>query len=161
MATQYPVTMDELKNISGVGDGKAAKYGKQFVELIAKYVEDNEIVTSSDIVVKSKASRSKDKVYIIQQIDRKNNLEEIAAALSKSTDDLLDEIEAICYSGIKLNLSYYIDTILTKAEQEEIYNYFMQAKDDKIKEAYKALGDNYHEEDIRLMRISFLSEVAN
>jgi len=161
LALVYPTTLEELAQIGGLSMSKAVKFGQPFIQAIKKYVEDNDIITSSDIVVKSKASRSKDKVYIIQQIDRKTDLEEIAMAKSQTMDELIDEIEAICYSGVKLNLNYYIDNILSKDEQQEIYDYFMQAKEDNIKQAYKALGDHYNEEDIRLMRIKFLSEVAN
>jgi ATP-dependent DNA helicase RecQ len=161
LALVYPTTLEELAQIGGLSMSKAVKFGQPFIQAIKKYVEDNDIITSSDIVVKSKASRSKDKVYIIQQIDRKTDLEEIAMAKSQTMDELIDEIEAICYSGVKLNLNYYIDNILSKDEQQEIYNYFMQAKEDNIKQAYKTLGDYYNEEDIRLMRIKFLSEVAN
>ena len=161
LALVYPTTLEELAQIGGLSKGKAEKFGSPFIEAIKKYVADNDIITSSDIVVKSKASRSKDKVYIIQQIDRKTDLEEIAMAKSQSMEELLDEIETICYSGVKLNLNYYIDNILTKDEQQEIYDYFMQAKEDNIKQAYKVLGDYYNEEDIRLMRIKFMSEVAN
>ncbi|OJW66752.1 MAG: ATP-dependent DNA helicase RecQ [Candidatus Amoebophilus sp. 36-38] len=161
LALVYPTTLEELAQIGGLSKSKADKFGTPFIEAIKKYVEDNDIITSSDIVVKSKASRSKDKVYIIQQIDRKTDLEEIAMAKSQSMEELIDEIEAICYSGVKLNLNYYIDNILTKEEQQEIYDYFMQAKEDNIKQAYKVLGQYYNEEDIRLMRIKFLSEVAN
>ncbi|ACE06499.1 hypothetical protein Aasi_1165 [Candidatus Amoebophilus asiaticus 5a2] len=161
LALVYPTTLEELAQIGGLSMSKAVKFGQPFIQAIKKYVEDNDIITSSDIVVKSKASRSKDKVYIIQQIDRKTDLEEIAMAKSQTMDELIDEIEVICYSGVKLNLNYYIDNILSKDEQQEIYDYFMQAKEDNIKQAYKTLGDYYNEEDIRLMRIKFLSEVAN
>jgi len=161
MALVYPTNLDELAQIGGLSMGKAIKFGAPFINAIRKYVEDNDIVTSCDILVKSKASRSKDKVYIIQQIDRKIDLEEIASTKFQTMEELLDEIEAICYSGVKLNLSYYIDNILTKEQQKEIYNYFMQAKEDNIKKAYKVLGKYYNEEDIRLMHIKFLSEVAN
>ena len=161
LALVYPTTLEELAQISGLSMSKAVKFGEPFIHTIKKYVADNDIITSSDIVVKSKASRSKDKVYIIQQIDRKTDLEEIAMAKSQTMEELIDEIENICYSGVKLNLNYYVDTILTKDEQQEIYTHFMEAKEDNIKQAYKALGDYYNEEDIRIMRIKFLSEVAN
>lgn len=161
MALVYPTTLEELSQINGLSMSKAVKFGEPFLQAIKTYVANNDIITSSDIVVKSKASRSKDKVYIIQQIDRKTDLEEIASAKLKTMDELIDEIEAICYSGVKLNLNYYIDTILTKEQQQEIYTYFMQAQEDNIKQAYKVLGRDYNEEDIRLMRIKFLSEVAN
>jgi len=161
LALVLPTTLEELAQIGGLSMSKAIKFGAPFIEAIKTYVTDNDIITSSDIVVKSKASRSKDKVYIIHQIDRKTNLEEIAIFKSQSMEELLDEIETICYSGVKLNLNYYIDTILKKEEQTKIYNYFMQAKEDNIKQAYKVFAGDYNEEDIRLMRIKFLSEVAN
>ncbi|MEL6358585.1 MAG: ATP-dependent DNA helicase RecQ, partial [Bacteroidota bacterium] len=122
---------------------------------------DNHIITASDIVVKSKADRSKNKIYIIQQIDRKVDLEEIATARSLSMEELIKEMEQICYAGTKLNLDYHIETILTEGQEEEIFDYFMEASTDNINEALKILGDVYEEEDLRLMRIKFLSEVAN
>lgn len=161
MALVYPTSLEELAQISGLSMRKAIKFGTPFIQLIQKYVAENDIVTATDIVVKSKASRSKDKIYIIQQIDKKMDLEAIAADKSQTMEELIEEIEHICYSGLKLNLNYYIDTMLTKEYQQEIYDYFMQAKEDSIKQACKALGNNYNEEEIRLMRIKFLSEVAN
>jgi ATP-dependent DNA helicase RecQ len=161
MALVYPTSLDELAHISGLSMSKAIKFGTPFIKLIQKYVEDNDIITATDIVVKSKATRSKDKIYIIQQIDRKTDLEEIAAAKYHTMEELIEEIEQICYSGLRLNLNYYINTLLTIKQQEEMYEYFMHAKEDNIKKACKVLGDRYDEEEIRLMRIKFLSEVAN
>lgn len=162
MATTYPTTKDDLAHIGGVGMGKVQKFGKPFLDLITKYVEDNDIVTAADVVVKSAVNKSKIKIYIIQQIDKKMDLEEIASSKDITMAELIEEIEHICYSGTKLNLNYYIDGILDDERQEEISDYFMQATTDNIAEALKQLGtDDYTEEDIRLMRIKFLSEYAN
>lgn len=160
MATIYPTNLEELAQVNGVGMGKAKKFGKPFIELIAKYVEENDITTASDVVVKSTVNKSKTKIFIIQQIDRKVGLEEIAEAKSMSFDELLDEIEHICYSGTKLNLDYYIEEYIDEERQEEIYNYFMEAESDHIGAALEELGEDFTEEEIRLVRIKFLSEVA-
>jgi len=162
MATTYPTSKDDLAHISGVGMGKVQKFGKPFLDLISKYVEDNDIVTAADVVVKSAVNKSKIKIYIIQQIDKKMDLEEIAAAKDITMSELIEEIEHICYSGTKLNLNYYIDGVMDDEKQEEITDYFMHASTDNIAVALKELGtDDYTEEDLRLMRIKFLSEYAN
>lgn len=162
MATTYPTTRDELAQINGVGLGKVSKFGKPFIDLISKYVDENDIVTASDVVVKSSVNKSKVKIFIIQQIDRKIDLEEIAEAKNLSFSELLEEIEHICYSGTKLNLDYYIDQILDDDRQDDIYEYFMSAKTDNISAAMEELGgDDYSEDEVRLMRIKFLSEYAN
>lgn len=162
MSTIYPTTKDELSQINGVGVGKVQRYGKPFLELIQKYVEDNDIITASDVVVKSTVKKSKLKIFIIQQIDRKVDLEEIAESQNISLSEVIDEIEHICYSGTKLNLDYYINQILEEERQEEIFDYFMSAETDRIQDALDALGDDeYSDEELRLMRVKFLSEVAN
>lgn len=161
MATVYPTKEEDLIRINGVGLGKAQKFGKPFLELISKYVKENDIITASDVVVKSSANKSKLKVYIIQQIDRKVDLEEICEAKDITPEELLTEIEQICFSGTKLNLDYYINQILDKEKQQEIYEYFMRSEDDSIEAAMKEFNGEYSEEDLRLMRIKFLSEVAN
>ncbi|RYG16823.1 MAG: RecQ family ATP-dependent DNA helicase, partial [Chitinophagaceae bacterium] len=162
MATTYPTTKEELSHISGVGMGKVQKFGKPFLDLINKYVEENDITTASDVVVKSAVNKSKIKIYIIQQVDKKMDLEEIAQSKSISMNELIEEIEHICYSGTKLNLNYYIDAVLDKERQDEIFDYFMSAPDDSIAGALKELGtDDYTEDDLRLMRVKFLSEYAN
>ncbi len=162
MATVYPTTKDELAKINGVGMGKITKFGKPFLDLIEKYVEENDIITASDVVVKSAVNKSKTKIFIIQQIDRKIDLEEIAEAKGLSYTELIDEIENICYSGTKLNLDYYIDNILEPDKVEEVFDYFMSADTDKISHALEELGeDEYDEEDIRLLRVKFLSDHAN
>lgn len=161
MATTYPTNKEELSHINGVGMGKVQKYGKPFLDLISKYVEENDIVTASDVVVKSSVNKSKIKIFIIQQIDRKIDLEEIAEAKNLNLAELIEEIEHICYSGTKLNLDYYIDQILDEDRQEEIFDYFMNAENDSMELAVKKLGNEFSEEELRLMRIKFLSEVAN
>ncbi len=163
MATQYPVDIDELRNIHGVGSGKARRYGKEFVELINSYVEDKEIIRPQDMVVKSVVNKSGLKVFIIQNIDRKVSLEDIASAKSLEMDQLLDEIEAIVNSGTKLNIDYYINEMLDEEHQEEIFEYFRDtAETESIRDALDELGeDEYTPEDIRLMRIKFLSEMGH
>ncbi|MDX5423058.1 MAG: DNA helicase RecQ [Hymenobacteraceae bacterium] len=162
MATVYPTTREDLAHIAGVGMGKVQKFGKPFLDLITKYVEENDIVTAADVVVKSTVNKSKIKIYIIQQIDKKVDLEEIASSKDLTMQELIEEIEHICYSGTKLNLNYYINSILDQERQEDIYDYFMNASTDNIGEALKELGtDDFSEEDLRLMRIKFLSEYAN
>jgi ATP-dependent DNA helicase RecQ len=162
MAIQYPINLEEMKHISGVGVGKAQKYGQPFVELIKQYVEENEIVRPNDVIVKSVINKSGMKVYIIQSIDRKLPLEEIVKAKNLEFNELLDEIERIVSSGTKVNLNYYIEEYIDEYHQEEIYNYFAQAETDSISEALTALGENeYTEEEIRLMRIKFISDIGN
>ncbi len=162
MAMRYPVNKEELMNIVGVGGGKAAKYGKPFIELIAKYVEENEIERPDDYVVKSVANKSGKKIYIIQSIDRKISLDEIAGNKGIEMDELIDKIEEIVYSGTKVDIKYYIDREIDEDKQEEVFEYFMEAESDSIDEAVEELGeDDYSEEELRLMRIKFLSEVAN
>ena len=163
MAIQYPVSIEELQNITGVGVGKAKRYGKEFIELIRKYVDEKEIIRPQDMIVKSVVNKSGLKVYIIQSIDRKISLDDIAEAKNLKMNTLLDEIEAIVNSGTKLNLNYYIDSVLDKEHQDEIFDYFREdAETESIEEALIELGeDDYTEEDIRLMRIKFMSEMGN
>ncbi|MDJ1483342.1 DNA helicase RecQ [Cytophagaceae bacterium YF14B1] len=161
MATTYPTTKEELAQINGVGGGKVAKFGKPFLELIAKYVAENDIETDSDVLIKSTANKSKTKIFIIQQIDRKINLDEIAESKVLTMADLIEEIEHICYSGTRLNLDYYIDQILDEDKQQDIWDYFISAETDSMKVALAEMGDDFSEEELRLMRIKFLSEVAN
>jgi ATP-dependent DNA helicase RecQ len=161
MATTYPTTMEELGHVNGVGMGKANRFGRVFVEQIKKYVADNDIITATDVVVKSSVNKSKTKIFIIQQIDRKVDLEEIAVSKDLNIDELLDEIEHICFSGTKLNLDYYIDQVIDTEKQDEIYDYFMTSESDNVQQALLDLGeDNFSEEEIRLMRIKFMSELA-
>jgi len=161
MSLKYPITIDELGGIHGVGEGKAKKYGKEFVDLIARYVEDNDIIRPDDLVVKSTGANSGLKLYIIQNVDRKLGLDDIAKAKGLSMDDLLKEMEQIVYSGTKLNIKYWIDEILDEDQQEEIHDYFMESESDKIDLALKEFDGDYDTEELRLMRIKFISEVAN
>jgi ATP-dependent DNA helicase RecQ len=161
MATIYPTTKEELAQVNGVGMGKVTKFGKPFIELIKKYVEDNEIITSADVIVKSTVNKSKNKIFIIQQIDRKIPLEEIAQKQGISYTEVVEEIEHICYSGTKLNLDYYIEGILDEEHQDEIFDYFMKAESDKISIALEHFADDYSEDELRLMRVKFMSEIAN
>jgi len=162
MAIQYPITVDELKQITGVGSGKALKYGKPFLALIKEYVEENEIIRPMDMVVKSVVNKSGLKVYIIQNIDRKLVLEDIAYAKNLNLDELLTEIESIVSSGTKIDINYYIDEFVDPYHQEEIFNYFREAESDSVDEALRTLGeDEFTEEEIRLMRIKFMSELGN
>ena len=162
MSIMYPKSYDELKNCQGVGEGKARKYGKEFIELISKYVEENEIERPDDFIMKTVATKSVNKVYIIQSIDRKMPLEDIADSKGLDMEELLDEIETIVYSGTKLNLDYYIEQTLDEDVVEEIYDYFHdEAESDSLSEAMEELGSSYDEVEVRLVRIKFLCEVAN
>jgi ATP-dependent DNA helicase RecQ len=162
MAIQYPISVDELLQITGVGIGKAQKYGEPFLQLIAQYVEENDIIRPNDMVVKSVINKSGLKVYIIHNIDRKLGLEDIATAKNLTISELLTEIERIVSSGTKLDIKYYIDEYVDEYHQEEIFEYFHEADSDSVEDALAALGeDEYTEEEIRLMRIKFMSEVGN
>jgi ATP-dependent DNA helicase RecQ len=162
MSIMYPITVDELKNCQGVGEGKARKFGKEFLQLIAKYVEENEIQRPDDFVMKSMVNKSVNKVYIIQSIDRKIPLEDIADAKGMEMEELMDEIEAIVYSGTKLNLDYYIEQTLDDDVIDEIFDYFHdEAESDSLADAMEDLRDDYDELEVRLVRIKFLCEVAN
>jgi ATP-dependent DNA helicase RecQ len=162
MAIQYPITLDELQNISGVGAGKAQRYGKEFVEIIKKYVEEKEIIRPLDMVVKSVVNKSGLKVYVIQSIDMKRPLEDIAEAKGLEMDELISEIEAIVNSGTRINLDYYIGMMIDEERQHEIYSYFREeAESDSLEAAIKELGSEFEEEEIRLVRIKFLSDMGN
>ncbi len=161
MASKYPISIEELGNIHGVGEGKAKKFGKEFVSLIQRYVEDNEIIRPDDMVVKTTGANSSNKLYFIQNVDRKLPLPDIASAKGLSMDDFIKELEAIVYSGTKLNISYWIDEILDEDQQEELQEYFLEAESDKIDEAMDEFDGDYEEEELRLYRIKFMSEVAN
>ena len=160
MATTYPVSLEELANIAGVGTGKAKRYGAEFVKVIRRYVEENEIDRPEDLVVRSVANKSKVKIAIIHAIDRKIALDEIAESKGMEFSELLDDIEAIVNSGTKINLDYFIDEILDDDQQEEIFDYFKQSETGELDEAYRELGSDYSEDEIRLMRIKFLSEMG-
>ena len=162
MSIMYPITIDELKNCQGVGEGKARKFGKEFLELIERYVEENEITRPDDFVMKSLVNKSVNKVHIIQSIDRKLPLEDIADAKGMDMEELLSEIEAIVYSGTKLNLDYYIEQTLDDDVVEEIFDYFHdEAESDSLEAAMEDLRDDYDEQEVRLVRIKFLCEIAN
>jgi len=162
MAIQYPITLDELQNITGVGAGKAQRYGEEFIEVIQKYVEEKEIIRPLDMVVKSVVNKSGIKVYIIQSIDMKRPLEDIADAKGLEMNELISEIEAIVNSGTRLNLDYYINMVIDEERQHDIYSYFKEeAESDSLEDAIKELGSEFEEEEIRLMRIKFLSEMGN
>jgi ATP-dependent DNA helicase RecQ len=162
MSIQYPITMDEMTKISGVGSGKAAKYGKPFIDLIKNYVEENEIERPVDMVIKSVVNKSGLKVYIIQNIDRKIGLREMAKSKNLTLPNLLTEIETIVESGTKVNINYYIDDVMDEEKQDEILEYFKESETDSVEAALKELGENdYSEEEIRIMRIKFLSDYGN
>jgi len=161
MATTYPITIEELRNIPGVGEGKAKRYGQEFVDLIRRHVEENEIERPEDMRVRTVANKSKMKVSIIQSIDRKVALDDIAMAKGIEFDELLDEVESIVYSGTKLNIDYFLEEVLDSDKVDEIYEYFKESETDDIDEAIDELGDDYTEEEIRLVRLKFISEMGN
>ena len=162
MSILYPCTLEELRSCQGVGEGKAKKYGTEFVELIAKYVEENEIDRPDDFVIKSAPSKSANKVYIIQSIDRRLSLEDIAQARGLDMDELMSEIEGIVATGTKLNLDYYIEQNVDEDVVDDIYAYFCEdAESDSVAEAMETLGPDYEEMEIRLVRIKFLCEIAS
>ncbi|MDH4472463.1 MAG: DNA helicase RecQ [Fluviicola sp.] len=161
MCLQYPITIEELTNVQGVGTGKAQRYGLPFIDLIKNYVEENDIDRPQDLVMKSLVNKSGLKVQLIQNIDRKLPLEDIGRAQGKSMDEVIEEIEAIVSSGTRVNINYYIDEILDPENQEEIFDYFSEAETDDLTTAYHELDGDYSEEELRLMRIKFMSEMAN
>ncbi len=161
MAFQYPTEMEDLPNIFGVGEGKARKFGKEFVEFIARYVEDNEIEKPDDLVIKNVVNKSGNKVFIIQNTDKKMSFEDIAKAKQFSMEDLLSEMESIVYQGTKLNINYHVDDILDADSQEEIFEYLMDSDSDSMTEMLEEFGEDFSEEELRVMRIKFISEVAN
>ncbi|WP_299116721.1 DNA helicase RecQ [uncultured Winogradskyella sp.] len=161
MALKYPITIEELSNVHGVGESKAKKYGKDFIALIENYVEENDIMRPEDLVVKSTGSNSALKLYIIQNVDRKLRLDDIASSKGMEMPDFIKEMEAIVYSGTKLNINYWIDEILDEDQQEEIHDYFMESESDKISDAVEEFDGDYEDEELRLYRIKFMSEVAN
>jgi ATP-dependent DNA helicase RecQ len=162
MATVYPTNKEELAQINGVGMGKVTKFGAPFLKLISEYVAENEIETAAEVVVKSSGIRSKVKISIIQQIDRKVDLDEIAQNIAISMGDLLHEIEQIIYSGTKLNIDYYIHHIMDDDREDILHDYFMSAETDQIKVAMKELGeDDFSEDEVRVYRVKFISDHAN
>ncbi|MEZ4858002.1 MAG: DNA helicase RecQ [Flavobacteriaceae bacterium] len=161
MALKYPISIEELSNVHGVGEGKAKKYGASFVRLISSYVEENDIIRPDDFIVKSTGSNSALKLYIIQSVDRKLAFPDIANAKGLEMPDFIKEMEAIVYSGTKLNINYWIDEILDEDQQEELHDYFLEAETDKIEDAMDEFDGDYDIEELRLYRIKFISEVAN
>ncbi len=161
MATTYPITMEELQNIPGVGAGKAKRYGAEFLEIIKRHVEENEIIRPEDLRVRTVANKSKLKISLIQSIDRKVPLDDLAASRGLDFDKMLDEIEAIVYSGTRINIDYYINEIMDEDHMEDIFEYFKESESDRLSIAQEELGDDYTEEEIRLVRIKFLSEMGN
>ncbi len=161
MALKYPISMEELLNIHGVGEGKAKKYGKPFISLITKYVGENDIIRPDDLVVKSTGANSGLKLYIIQNVDRKLPLDDIAAAKGLEIPQLIKEMEQIVFSGTKLNLAYWVDELLDEDQQEEIHEYFLEAETDSINDAVEEFDGDYEEDELRIYRLKFMSEVAN
>ncbi len=161
MATVYPVTIEELQNIQGVGAGKAKRYGKEFIDLISKYCKENEIERPEELRVRTVAKKSMLKVKIIQSIDRQVALDDIANAQGIDFDELLDEVEAIVYSGTKLNIDYFLEEVMDEDHIDDIYDYFLESDTDNLDDAMDELGDDYSEDEVRLVRIKFLSEMAN
>ncbi|MGN1246007.1 MAG: DNA helicase RecQ [Muribaculaceae bacterium] len=161
MATTYPISIEELQNIPGVGAGKAKRYGKEFVEIIKRHVDENEIERPEDLRFRSVANKSKMKISIIQGIDRKIALDELADSKGLEFEELLDEIEAIVYSGTKINIDYFLDEIMDEDHQADIFEYFRESESDDLETAYQELGSDYTEEEIRLVRVKFMSEMGN
>ena len=161
MALKYPISIEELQNIHGVGEGKARRYGHDFIDLINKYVEDNDVVRVDDLIIKSTGSNSSLKLFIIQSVDRKLPLNDIADAKGMDIPDFIKELESIVFSGTKLNINYWIDEIFDEDQQEEIHDYFMESDSDAIEAAVEAFDGDYDDEELRLYRIKFMSEVAN
>ena len=161
MALKYPITIQELTNVHGIGEGKAKKYGSEFVKLIERYVEENDIVRAEDLIVKTTGSNSALKLFIIQNIDRKLPLPDIAQAKGLEMDEFLKEMEQIVYSGTKLNIDYWVNEIFDEEQQEELHEYFMEAESDKISLASKEFAGDYEDDELRIYRLKFISEVAN
>ena len=161
MATVYPVTLEDLQNIQGVGAGKARRYGKEFVALIKKYCVENEIERPEDLRVRTVAKKSVLKVKIIQSIDRQIALDDIAEAQGLEFEELLDEVEAIVYSGTKINIDYFLEDVMDDDHVDDIYEYFKESETDDIETAVEELGGDYSEDEIRLVRIKFMSDMGN
>lgn len=161
MATKYPITIEEIENIQGVGKNKAKKFGAPFVEVIAAYVEENEIERPQDMVLKTVANRSGKKIQIIQNIDKKADLEDLCISLGMSFDELLNELENIVYSGTKINIKYFIDELMDENIQADIYEHFRKSQIDDVDAAVKAFDGDFTHEELGLMRIQFISDVAN
>ncbi|MEK9788071.1 MAG: HRDC domain-containing protein, partial [Flavobacteriaceae bacterium] len=161
MCLKYPITQEELVTINGVGEGKAKRYGKKFIDLIQNYVEENEILRPEDLVVKSTGINSSLKLFLIQSIDRKLPLEDIAEAKGMDMEKLISEMETIVFSGTRLNIDYYLEDFFDEDQLEELYDYFISSESDDIAEALEEFDGDYEEEELKLYRIKFLSEIAN
>jgi ATP-dependent DNA helicase RecQ len=161
MCLKYPITQEELININGVGEGKAKRYGYKFLSLIKLYVEENQILRPDDLVVKSTGINSALKLFLIQSIDRKLPLQDIASAKRMDMGKLLTEMETIVFAGTRLYIDYCFEELLDEDQQEELYDYFIEAESDSIKDAYDEFDGDYEEEDLRLYRLKFMSEIAN
>lgn len=161
MATFYPITIEELQNMPGVGSGKANRYGKEFIEVIKRYVEDNEIDRPAGLQVRTLPSKNKNRVAIIQQIDRKVALDDIANSQGLDFNELLTALETIVYNGTKIDISYFLEEAMDEEHIWDIFDYFKEATTDALDEATQELGEDYTEEEIRLVRIKFLSDLAN
>ena len=161
MALKFPITIEELKNVNGVGEGKALKFGTPFLKLIENYVEENDIIRPDDLVVKSTGANSAIKLYIIQNVDRKLPLQDIANSKGMEMTNFIKEMETIVYAGTKLNIQYEIDSIFDEEQQEELHDYFMEAETDDITHAVEEFDGEYEEDDLRLFRIKFINSVAN
>ena len=161
MALKYPIRMEELININGVGEGKAKRFGQPFIELIDRYTQEKNITRPEDLIVKSTGINSALKLYLIQSIDRKLPLDDIASAKGMNMSKLITEMETIVYAGTKLNIDYWLEELLDEDQEEELYEYFMEAESDTVSLAIEEFEGDYEEEDIRLYRIKFISEIAN
>lgn len=161
MATTYPVSLNELQNIPGVGAGKAKRFGREFVEIIKRHVEENDIERPEDLRVRTMPNKSRVKISLIQGIDRKIDLDELAESRGLEFGEMLDELEAIVYAGTKINISYFLDEIIDEDRQDEIMDYFRECEEDDIEGAIEEWGSEYSEDEIRMMRIRFLSEMGN
>ena len=161
MALKYPINLEELSKVHGVGEGKARKFGKDFVKIIGAYVEEYEVLRPDDLIVKSTGLNSGLKLYIIQNTDRKLPLEDIAKSKGLKLDELIKEMEAIIFSGTKLDVNYALDDLLDEEQQDEIHEYFMEAESDSIQEAIDEFDGEYDFDELRLMRIKFINEVGN
>jgi len=161
MCLKYPISEEELVNINGVGEGKAKRYGKKFIELIKNYIEENQILRPDDLIVKSTGTNSSLKLFLIQSIDRKLPFEDIADAKGMEMNKLISEIETIVFAGTKLNIDYYLEDLFDEDQMEDLYDYFIEAESDSIAAAQEEFEGDYEEEELRLYRIKFMSEIAN
>ena len=161
MCLKYPISEDELVNINGVGEGKAKRYGKKFIELIKNYVEEHQILRPEDLVVKSTGVNSSLKLFLIQSVDRKLTLEDIADAKGMKMSKLISEMETIVFAGTKLNIDYYLEELFDEDQMEELYDYFIESESDSLEKAMDEFDGDYEEEELRLYRIKFMSEIAN